>query len=158
MSQSRDRALQVVLGFLSLVLAIGGTFMILSTKPLIMRMFMHPPESEISTLLLATLKEMGGLALMVSVMLFLASRDPGRNVAIIDAVSVGLCILAITPVVSLYTLDVGRLYPVYLFWGRSFARLALAGLLYYLRPRELPSNLWGIFEECTRAGKKRGLA
>jgi hypothetical protein len=46
MSQSRYRALRVVLGFLSLVLAIGGMFMILSNKPLIMRMFMHPPESE----------------------------------------------------------------------------------------------------------------
>ena len=102
-------------------------FLILSSKLLIMRMFVHPPESEISSSLLATLKEMGDLALMVSVMLFLASRDPGRNVAIIDAVSVGLCILAITPVVSLYTLDVERLYPVYLIWGRSFA---LAGLLW----------------------------
>jgi hypothetical protein len=140
MSQPPYRALRVVLGFLSLVIAIGGMFMILSNKPLIMRMFMHPPEFEITTLLLATLKEMGGLALMVSVMLFLASRDPGRNVAIIDAVSVGLCILAITPVVSLYTLDVGRLYPAYLIWGRSFVRLALAGLLYYLRPRESPSK------------------
>jgi hypothetical protein len=78
---------------------------------------------------LATLKEMGALALMVSVMLFLASLDPGRNVAIIDAVSVGLCILAITLVVSLYTLDVGRLYPTYLILGRSFMRLALAGLI-----------------------------
>jgi hypothetical protein len=145
MSQPPYRALRVVLGFLSLVIAIGGMFMILSNKPLIMRMFMHPPEFEITTLLLATLKEMGGLALMVSVMLFLASRDPGRNVAIIDAVSVGLCILAITPVVSLYTLDVGRLYPAYLIWGRSFVRLALAGLLYYLRPRELPSKPVGNF-------------
>jgi hypothetical protein len=100
-----------------------------------MRMFMHPPESEVSTLLLAAVKEMGGLALMGSVMLFLASRDPERNVAIIDAVSVGLCILAVTPLVSLYTSDLGRLYPGYLIWGRSLVRLALAGVLYYLRPR-----------------------
>ena len=52
---------------------------------------------------------MGGLALMLGVMLFLASRDPLRNVAIIDALTVGLCILAATPLISLYTLDVGRL-------------------------------------------------
>jgi hypothetical protein len=136
MSQPPYRALRVVLGFLSLVLAIGGVFMILSNKPLIMRAFMHPPESEISILLLAALKEMGGIVLMVGVMLFLASRDPERNVAIIDGMAVGLCILALTPLVSLYTLDVGRLYPVYLIWGRSLVRLALAGLLYYLRPRE----------------------
>ena len=135
MSQPTYRALRIVLGFLSLILAIGGVLMIFSSKPFIVRVFMHPPEFEISTLLLAALKEMGGLALMVSVMLFLASRDPERNVAIIDAVSVGLCILAITPLISLYTLDVGRLYPAYLIWGRSLVRLALAGLLYYLRPR-----------------------
>ena len=135
MSQPTYRALRVVLGFLSLLLAIGGIVMIFSSKPLVMRVFMHPPEFEISTLLLAALKELGGLALMVSVMLFLASRDPERNVAIIDAVSVGLCILAVTPLVSLYTSDLGRLYPAYLVWGRSFVRLALAGVLYYLRPR-----------------------
>ena len=135
MSQPSYRALRVVLGFLSLLLAIGGIVMIFSSKPLVMRVFMHPPEFEISTLLLAALKELGGLALMVSVMLFLASRDPERNVAIIDAVSVGLCILAVTPLVSLYTSDLGRLYPAYLVWGRSFVRLALAGVLYYLRPR-----------------------
>jgi hypothetical protein len=135
MSQPSYRALRIVLGFLSLLLAIGGIVMIFSSKPLVMRVFMHPPEFEISTLLLAALKELGGLALMVSLMLFLASRDPERNVAIIDGVSVGLCILAVTPLVSLYTSDLGRLYPAYLVWGRSFVRLALAGVLYYLRPR-----------------------
>ena len=135
MSQPSYRALRVVLGFLSLLMAIGGVLLIFSSKPLIVRVFMHPPELEISTLLLAALKEMGGLTLMLSVMLFLASRDPERNVAIIDAVSVGLCILAVTPLVSLYTSDLGRLYPGYLIWGRSIVRLALAGLLYYLRPR-----------------------
>ncbi len=136
MSEPSYRALKIVLGFLSLLLALGGLFMILSRKPLILRMFMHPPEAEISTLLLAALKEMGGLALMVSLMLFLALRDPERNVAIIDGAALGLCILALTPLVSLYTLDVRRLYPAHLIWGRCLVRLALAGLLYYLRPRE----------------------
>jgi hypothetical protein len=55
---------------------------------------------------------------------------------IIDATTVGLCILAITPIVSLYTLDAGKLYPGYLIWGRAIVRLVLAGILYYLRPRE----------------------
>jgi len=136
MSRPPYRALRVLLGFLSLLLAIGGVLMIVSGKPFVVRVFMHPPESEISTLLLAALKEMGGLAFMVSVMLFLASRDPVRNVAIIDAVIVGLVILAVTPLLSLYTLDVRRLYPAYLIWGRSFVRLALGGVLYCLRPRE----------------------
>ncbi len=145
MSQPPYLALRVVLGFLSLVFAIGGVVLILSSKALILRLFLHPPESEVSTLLLAAVKEMGGILLMVSVMLFLALREPERNVAIIDALSVGFCILAITPLVSLYTLDVQRLYPGHLIWGRSLVRLVLAGVLYYLRPRELPSKPVGNF-------------
>jgi hypothetical protein len=136
MSKPPYRVLRVVLGFLSLLMAIGGVLLIFSSKALILRLFLHPPEAEISVLLLGTLKEMGGLALMLAVMLFFASRDPERNVAIIDALMVGLCILAITPLVSLYTLDMGRLYPAYAIWGRSLARLALAALLFFLRPRE----------------------
>jgi len=73
---------------------------------------------------------------MLSVLFFFASRDPVRNVAIVNGLIVGLCILAITPLLSLYTLDVRRLYPGYLIWGRSLLRLALAAVLYFLRPRE----------------------
>ena len=136
------RVLRIVLGFLSLLLAVAGILLIFSSKPLIVRMFMHPPESEISTLLLAAVKEMGGLA---SAMLFFASRDPERNVAVVDGMTLGLCILAVTPLLSLYTLDVQRFYPGYLIWARSLVRLALAGVLYYLRPREAHSKPAGKF-------------
>ena len=134
MSEPPYRALRIVLGFLSLLLALGGLLLIFSSRDLILRVFMHPPESEISTL--AAVKEMGGIVLTLSVMLFLAARDPERNVAIIDGMTLGLCILAITPLVSLYTLDIRRLYPGYLIWVRSLVRLVLAGILYCLRPRE----------------------
>jgi len=110
--------------------------MIFSGKPLLLRLFLSPPEAEISTLLLLMIKEMGGLALMLSLLLFFASRDPARNVAIIDAMIVGLCILTVTPLLSLYTMDISALYPGYLIWGRSLVRLTLAALLFYLRPRE----------------------
>jgi hypothetical protein len=136
MSKPPNRALRMVLGFFSLAFAVGGVLMIFSGKPLIVRVFLHPPEAEISTLLLFTLKEMGGFALMLSIMLFFASRDPVRNVAIIDAVAVGFCILAVTPLVSFYMLDIQRIYPGHLVWGRSVVRLGLAALLYFLRPRD----------------------
>jgi len=110
--------------------------MILADKQLVLRVFLHPPASEVSTLLLALLKEMGGVMLMISVLLFLAARDPARNVAILDALIVGLCILAITPLLSLKMLDLGSLYPPYLIWGRSLVRLALAAVLFFARPRE----------------------
>jgi hypothetical protein len=129
------RALRIVLGVFALIAAVAGLLAIFSGKPLVIRAFLNPPEAEISTLLLVTIKELGGLLLMFSLMLFFASREPARNVAIIDALIVGLCILAVTPLLSLYTLDLSRFYPSYLLWGRSLIRLALAVLLLYLRPR-----------------------
>ena len=74
--------------------------MIFAGKPLIMRMFLRPPEAEVSTLLLFVLKEMGGFAFMLSLMLFFASRDPVRNLAIVNAMIAGLGILALTPLLS----------------------------------------------------------
>jgi hypothetical protein len=110
--------------------------MIFAGKPLVVRVFLRPPEGEVSTLLLFLLKETGGFALMLSLLLWFAARDPVRNVAILDAVIVGLCILAVTPIVSLWMTDIRRIYPAYLVWGRSLVRLAIAALFYWLRPRE----------------------
>ena len=110
--------------------------MIFAEKPLIVRIFLRPPEGEVSTLLLSLLKEMGGMVLMLGVLLWLASRNPVRNLAIVDALIVGLCILAVTPLLSLWMTDIGSMYPAYFLWGRSAVRLATAALLYWLRPRE----------------------
>ena len=130
------RALRIILGIFSFFAAAAGLVLIFSGKPLMLRLFLRPPESEVSTLLLFVMKEMGGFVLMLSVLFFFASRDPARNVAIINAVAVGLCILAVTPLLSFYTLNLRQLYPSYLIWARSLVRLALAVALFYLRPRE----------------------
>jgi len=137
--RSAHRVLRTLLGFFSLLAAAGGMVLIFGGKPLMVHLFLRPPESEVSTLLLLMAKEMGGILLMLGLLFLFASRDPIRNVAIIDAVIAGLCVLAFTPLLSLYTLDVRSLYPSYLIWGRSLVRLALAALFYYLRPREVPS-------------------
>ena len=129
--------LSIGLRVVAALIVVGGLLMIFSSRPLILWMFMHPPESEVSTLLLFLLKEMGGVMLMLSVLLFLAARDPARNVAILDALIVGLCILAITPLVSLKMTDIGKLYPAYFIWGRSLVRLVIAGVLLYVRPKEM---------------------
>ena len=136
MSQPPYRALQVALRIFSVLFAVGGLFMIFGNPGLIIRVFLHPPEAEVSTLLLFLLKEMGGMVLMVSAMLFRASRDPVRNVAVVDGLIVGLVILAITPLLSLRSLDIQRIYPGHLVWGRSVIRLVLAAFFFYLRPRE----------------------
>jgi hypothetical protein len=91
------RALRIVLRVFSALVAVGSLLMIFSGRPLMMRVLLRPPESEVSTLLLFVVREMGGLFLMLSLLLYFASRDPVRNVAIIDAVIVGLVVLALTP-------------------------------------------------------------
>jgi hypothetical protein len=133
MSRPPYRALQVLLSILSVLLTVGGIFMIFASKSLIIRVFLRPPEAEFSTLLLFVLKEMGGFVLMFSVMLFFAARDPVRNVAIVDAL------------ISLYTLDVSKIYSSYLVWGRSLVRLAFAVLLYFLKPRQRDTGPVGGF-------------
>jgi hypothetical protein len=145
MSAPPYRALQVALRIFSVLLAIGALFMIFSSRALVVRVFLHPPEAEVSTLLLFLLKEMGGMVFMVSAMLFRASRDPVRNVAVVDGLIVGLVILAVTPLLSLYTVDIGRIYPGHLIWGRSAIRLVFAAFVFYLRRREMPSKPVGNF-------------
>jgi len=136
MSNPPYRALRIILGIVSVFTASAGLLIVFSGRSLVMRLLLRPPETEVSILLLFLMRELGGLALMLSVLFFFASRDPVRNVAIVNGLIVGLCILAITHLLSLYTLDICRLYPGYLIWGRSLIRLALAAVLYFLRPRE----------------------
>jgi len=109
--------------------------MIFSGRGFIAWVFLHPPESEVSTLLLFLLKEVGGIVLMVSAILFRAARDPERNVAVVDGLIVGLVILSVTPLLSLQTVDIRRVYPGHLVWARSVIRLLLAAFFFYLRPR-----------------------
>jgi hypothetical protein len=145
MSKPSYRVLQVALRIFSVLLAIGGLFMIFGSRALVVRVFLHPPEAEISTLLLFLLKEMGGMVLMVSAMLFRAARDPERNVAVVDGLIVGLVILSVTPLLSLYPLDIQRIYPGHLVWGRSAVRLVLAAFFFMLRPRGMPWRPAGDF-------------
>jgi hypothetical protein len=54
-------------------------------------------------------------------------------------------ILALTPLISLYALDIHKIYPSFLVWGRSLVRLAVAALLYFLKPRQKYSGPVGGF-------------
>ncbi len=139
MPKEPHRALRILLTVFAVLAAGVGLLMIFGDKPLIVRMFLRPPESEFSTLLLSIVKEMGGLILLLGLLFYFASRDPVRNVAIVDAFIAGLCVLTFTGLLALYTTDLQRLYPPYMIWGRAVVRLALAALLWYLRPREAMS-------------------
>ena len=137
MPQPPYRVLGIVLRALSVLSALGGLLLIFAQKPLIVRLLLRPPQGEVSTLLLSLLKEIGGMVLMLGVLLWLASRNPARNVAVVDALIAGLCILALTPLVALWMTDIRSIYPGYFLWGRSGVWLAMAALLYWLRPRHV---------------------
>ena len=77
MAEPTYRTLRIVLLIFSLLLGVGSLLMILSGKLLMMRILMQPPESEVSTLLLFMIREMGGLFVMFSVLLFLGFSGPG---------------------------------------------------------------------------------
>src|SRR5256885_16631893 len=113
MPESPYRALRIFLRVFSLLAVAGSLLMIFAEKPLIVRIFLRPPEGEVSTLLLSLFKEMGGMVLMLGVLLWLASRNPVRNVAIVDGLIVGLCMLAVIPLLSLWMTDVRSIYPAY---------------------------------------------
>ena len=72
MSKPPYRVLQLALRIFSVLLAIGGLCMLFGSRELVVRVFLHPPQAEVSTLLLFLLKEMGGMVLMVSAILFRA--------------------------------------------------------------------------------------
>jgi hypothetical protein len=129
------RGTRIFLAAVSALLAIGGLVMIFSNKELLMRIFLRPPAAEVSTLMLFLTREFGGVMLMLSALLWFAARDPVRNVAVIDAFIVGLCVLAVTPLISRATLPIREIYPDYLVWGRSVVRLIVAGVFWWVRPK-----------------------
>ncbi len=139
------RALRILLRAFSLLAVAGGLLMIFAEKPLMVRILLRPPEGEVTALLLSLLKETGGMVLMLGVLLWLASRNPVRNVAIVDGLIAGLCILAVTPLLSLWMTDIRSIYPAYFLWGRSAVRLAIAALVYWLRPRHAHQEPSGNF-------------
>jgi hypothetical protein len=133
MSKPPYRALSFGLRLASALIAVLGVFEIFSSKPLVMQLFMHPPASEVSNLLLSMLKGLGGVMVMLSAMLFSAARDPARNVAIIDGMIVGLCVLSLTAALSVKILD--GIYSPYLIWGKALGLLVFAAVLLSARPR-----------------------
>jgi hypothetical protein len=134
MSKPTYRGLSFGLRLASALIAVLGAFAIFSDKPLVIQVFMHPPVSEVSNLLLSMLKGLGGVMLMLSAMLFFAARNPARNVAILDGFILGLCAISLSTVMSVNVLN--GIYSPHLIWGKALAQLALAGLLLYARPRE----------------------
>jgi hypothetical protein len=141
MSRPAYRGLSIALRILSILLAVGGLLMIFSSRLPRLRVLMYPPESEVSTLLLFLVKELGGLMLMLCVMLWLAARDHARNVAILDGLAVGLRVLAVTPLLAIKMLGLSKLHPIHEL-GPIPGEVALAIILFYMRPQGKRRRTW----------------
>jgi len=111
------------------LLLFGGTWAIMRFVP-------TTRLQDISTLLLMTRREAGILDLAFSVMLFIASRAPDHNAAVSAGVIVGLCLAAVTDVLALRTPDAAHLFSAGATWSHSIVQLAVAALMYCLRPRQ----------------------
>jgi hypothetical protein len=129
------RATRIFLTVVSIMMAVGGVVMVFSTKGLVRRAVMSPPPGEVSTLMLFVTKEFGGVLLMLAAMMWFASRDPVRNVAILDAFIFGFCVLAITPLITRAMLPIRDVYPESFIWARSISRVIMAGVFYWIRPK-----------------------
>jgi len=70
MSNPPYQALRIILGIVSAFTAAAGLLLVFTGKPLVMRLLLYPPETEVSTLLLFVMRELGGLAIMLSVLFF----------------------------------------------------------------------------------------
>jgi hypothetical protein len=61
----------------------------------------------------------------------------------VDALIVGLCILSVTPLLSLWGTDIRSIYPAYLLWGRSVREIGFQLWTKALVMMRRPSPLLG---------------
>src|SRR5438445_11520323 len=79
MSEPPYRALRIVLGFLSLLLALGGLLLIFTSRALTFAASSPPTHPEFSTCLSPAAKRRGGMLRTLSAMWSLRAGDRNRN-------------------------------------------------------------------------------
>jgi len=135
-SGRRRTALRVLLLVLSADALAKGCLLFLGGSWAIMRFVPGVRPQDISTLLLMTSRKAGIFDLAFSVMLFIASRTPEHNAAVLAGVIVGLCLAAVTDVLALRTPGATYLFSAGATWSHSTVQVAVAALIYCLRPRQ----------------------
>ena len=111
----------------SILLVFGGKWALMLAFPGI-------PSSEISKLLLLTRQETGALEFGVAVILFLSVRNPRNSLPVLYGIAAALFIGAVVPLLGTYRLGLTSLFSGYAMWLHSAIRIAVAGLLLYVRP------------------------
>ena len=92
--------------------------------------------NQISKPLLLTRQEYGALELGVAVILFLNVRNPRNTLPVLYGIAAALFLGTVAPLLGAYRLGLTALFSGYAMWLHSAIRVAVAGLLLYLRPTE----------------------
>ena len=132
-----ERVLKVILWLLALDAAIGGAVLLVGGRAVFIWLFPDAPASEVSDLLLFKQKTWGALGVALTIMLISAARDPRRNSVIVWAIAVGLAVAGIAELLSIWLLDVTRLFPMMNIVVHSLTRIGITLVLAYLEHRRL---------------------
>ena len=127
--------LRLLLTFLAALAALAGLWLLFASDWLFFALPVLPADASVRTALVLLVKAFGAVAIGLSLLLYAASRDPVRYVAVIDAFIVILVLLAIIDVYTATVLHFAWALPAWLVWLRTVVRIALAVSLFLLRPK-----------------------
>jgi hypothetical protein len=128
------RFLRLLLMFVSIVEASAGIVLSLATNWVLA--FMSVPVLILNTgFVLALLKGIGIVALAFAHLLWAASRDPVRNIAVVDTLVFMLLAAALLNVYAILSLHLGAFYPEPYLIARAVVQVILAVAVILLRPK-----------------------
>lgn len=128
------QALRVLLTVMSVVAALVGVSVLFA--PQWVFTLSGAPGIAAQPLLLLFAQAFGAVAIPLAYLLFRASRDPVRNVAIIDAAVIGFAIVVPLEVYAILAGGLTQYYAPWLLWTSVIIRACLGIALFALRPRE----------------------
>jgi len=128
------KALRVLLLIFAILLALGGLLLISSSTlftSVALALLQCPPS-----FYPVALKFIGVVALALSYLSYVASRDPVRYVAFIDTLAFLLIAAALLDLYASFVLHLGPLFTGWFVIVRSIVRVGIALLFIALRPRQ----------------------
>jgi len=129
------KALRVLLLIFAILLAFGGLLLIASST-YFASMAPNVLQSPPSSFYLLAIKFIGIIALAMSYLAYVASRDPVRYVAFIDVFAFLLIAAALLDLYASFVLHLGPLFTGWFVIVRSIVRIGIAFLFIVLRPRQ----------------------
>lgn len=127
--------LRLLLVVLAADAAAKGLLMIFGGRWILLRSFPDIPTSQITSLLLVTRMEAGGLDIALAFMLISAVREPLRCRTVVIGTAIALIIGAISEMVGLYYYEMSAFYSVPAAWIHAVVRTAVAAMLLLLEAR-----------------------